>query len=195
MSTQDTGLKPTRRTLVKGAAWSVPVVAMGAQVAAADVTCSPNSCPPPPVFDFDNAYKNPGNSCTNTCVPKQSYGVPVILQNMSDEDYYFQATSYTIGDTATSNGTERGVYSIASSVNPCAPVGGCDIGTCDTAANNSVCVPAGTASMTVYVTSGSNGSSPNDGQSIGWQWIRKSNCEVTDSGRARSTVSPPSDLC
>lgn len=47
MTAQQTGgLKPTRRTLVKGAAWSVPVVAVGASSAAADVVCSPNSCPP-----------------------------------------------------------------------------------------------------------------------------------------------------
>ncbi|WP_181409551.1 hypothetical protein [Ornithinimicrobium kibberense] len=46
MTSQQTGgLKPTRRTLVKGAAWSVPVVAMGSTVAAANVACSPLSCP------------------------------------------------------------------------------------------------------------------------------------------------------
>lgn len=44
MTTEKTGgLAPSRRTLVKGAAWSVPVVAMASPAMA--LTCSPNSCP------------------------------------------------------------------------------------------------------------------------------------------------------
>ncbi|WP_143780876.1 hypothetical protein [Ornithinimicrobium sp. CNJ-824] len=191
MSTQHTGgLKPTRRTLVKGAAWSVPVVAIGASAAVADVQCSPNSCPPPPAFDFDNAYKNPGGSCESSCVPKQSYGVPVTLSNASSEDYYIQFTSYLIGTTSV------GVHSITSDVLSCAAPGGCAVEACgDNAMMNAVCVPAGTASMRIYVTSGGYGSSPQTGQSIGWQWVRKSDCEVTDSGVAASAVSPPGLEC
>ncbi len=51
------GLKPTRRTLVKGAAWSVPVVAMGATAATA--AASPNSV----TLTFIGGCKLPGGSC------------------------------------------------------------------------------------------------------------------------------------
>lgn len=60
-SQQTSGTKPTRRTLVKGAAWSVPVVAM-AQPAMA-VVCSPGNNSPeckPVVTVSGNACKHPG---------------------------------------------------------------------------------------------------------------------------------------
>lgn len=65
----NTSRGPSRRTLVKGAAWSVPVVAMAQPVMAQDVVCSPNNTSPecnpvtPPDFQEGSACKHPGNKC------------------------------------------------------------------------------------------------------------------------------------
>ncbi len=99
----------TRRTVVRGAAWTVPVIAIGAPVPAFATSHEP----PPPSFDFDNGYKNPGNSCTSSCIPKQSYGVPVTVQNMSGEDYIIQFTSYFI------DVTNVGVFGLTTGIANC----------------------------------------------------------------------------
>lgn len=180
--TNTPGSRPARRTIVKGAAWAVPAVV----VASAAPAMAASSVPPPPVFDFSNAYKNPGNSCTTSCVPKQSYGVPVTVANPSDEDFYIKFTSYTIGTKPV------GVHSVVTNPATCAPVNtGCTVGTCGTTSTNSVCIPAGAGAVTFYVTSGDYGSSPNEGQAIGWEWIRKSDCMVERDGVTTSAVSPP----
>lgn len=85
MSTQHTGgLKPTRRTLVKGAAWSVPVVAVAG-------TTPAYAASPPVVVEPDyssGACKHPGN-------PKW-YHFNFCFTNNSDEDVTVLLDSMTV---------------------------------------------------------------------------------------------------
>jgi hypothetical protein len=157
--------------------------------------------PPPPHFDWGNGYKNPGASCDSLCVPKQSYGVPVVVTNPTDEDFYIQFFTYILG------GTNYGVYGITAGVAtgaaPCPPLSGqCTIvaGPCATtyglSSTNTVCIPANTINpVTLYVTSVSKGNSSQTDQRIDYRWIRKSDCEVTLTSYAYSAESPPTDLC
>ncbi|MGO0576374.1 hypothetical protein [Ornithinimicrobium panacihumi] len=111
MSTQQTGgLKPTRRTLVKGAAWSVPVVAMANPVLAQDVVCSPNSvhpdCNPVDPEFIGNWCKHSGNpkyyhntmSWTNT---NQNCQVTVTLGQMNINGVKRQAYASIGGQSKT----------------------------------------------------------------------------------------------
>lgn len=98
MTAQKTGgpVTTTRRTLVKGAAWSVPVVAMGATTAAADVACSPNSCPPECI---DTAWTTTSCKCpgsgndwsyqlgfcfTNVCADPGSAPITLTVTNITN---------------------------------------------------------------------------------------------------------------
>lgn len=178
----------TRRTVVRGAAWTVPVIAVAAPVPAFATSHEP----PPPSFDFKNGYKNPGESCKLDCIPKWSYGVPVSVQNNSGEDYYIQFTSYFI------NGNNVGVFGLTTGIVGC-PKNFPAFGTpCTTSPAltpaNSVRVPSGT-SLTIYVTSNGNGSSPQGGQAIDYRWIRANDCVVTSADRDTSLISPPNVQC
>lgn len=187
----------SRRTLVRGVAWSVPVVAVAAQ---APAFATSHEQPPPPTFDFANAYKNPGASCNSSCIPKQSYGVPVTVQNVSGEDYFIQFTSYFIGSDAQGQGGNNvGVFGLTTGIAGCPTnfPSGSSAGTCagfGLSSANSVCIPSGT-NLTIYVTSNSNGSSPQGGQRIDYRWIRKSDCTATLTSFASSAISPPNDAC
>lgn len=180
----DSAAPINRRTVAKGIAWSVPAVAIAST---APAFATSHDEPDPPVFDFANGWKNPGNSCTSRCIPKQSYSAKVTLINDQPENYILQFTSYAIGESTDTTG----VFGITGSqdCDPIAPVPCTD--TCAGFTTNSVCVPAGTAAMTVYVTSNNHGSSPNGGQWIGWRWVRASDCTVVSSGTATSPDSPP----
>lgn len=95
-SQQTGGLKPTRRTLVKGAAWSVPVVAMGQPVMA--VASSPNDPVPPPVPQPGSACKHPGNSCGSAL--RQAYHYVFCLENNSSQNITVNFPSMTVnGET------------------------------------------------------------------------------------------------
>ncbi len=94
VNAERSGLK--RRTLARGAAWSLPTIAVSVPAVA---MAASGKTPPPPTFDFLNAYKNPGNSCTSACIPKQSYGVPVVVTNPSAQDFYIQFTRLDIVDS------------------------------------------------------------------------------------------------
>jgi hypothetical protein len=187
----------SRRTVAKAMAWSVPVVAVAAT--APIVAASPPPEPPPPTFDWEKAYKNPGGSCDSPCVPKQSYGVPVLLTNPSQEDFQIQFTSYVLG------GTDFGVYGITMGVGTtaaaCVPLNtGCTPGCGDPHdpdyAVHSVCVPAGTLEpIRVYVTSVSKGNSANVDQRVDYRWVRKSDCVVTKADFGYSPDSPPVSIC
>ena len=186
----------SRRSLVRGVAWTVPVVAVATHAPA----FAASNEPPAPGFDFSKAYKNPGNSCKEPCIPGQSYGVPVTVQNFSGEDYFIQFTSYFIGSNAQGlGGTNVGVFGLTTGISGCPknfPTG-CSAGTCTTnpslTSANSVCIPSGTT-LTIFVTSNDNGSSPNGGQRIDYRWIRKSDCGVTLSSFASSATSPPNNV-
>lgn len=201
MADSSTPKWPSRRTVAKGAAWAVPAIAVA--VPAASVAASPPEEPPNPTFQWTAAYKNPGNSCTSACVPKQSYGVPVVLSNLSAQDFQIQFTSYVLGGAADgTGGTDVGVFGVTAGVgnldSECIALNtGCTAGCVGPPnyATNAVCVPAGTASLTVYVTSNDTGSSPNVSQRVNWRWVRKSDCTVTEQSFGYSAISPPTTVC
>lgn len=86
MNAQNSGFTPSRRTLVKGAAWSVPVVAMASPAMA--VVCSPNNTSPecnpvtPPEFVPGSACKFPGGSCAGY---KHAYRAAFCSTNSTSE--------------------------------------------------------------------------------------------------------------
>lgn len=82
----------SRRTLAKGAAWSVPAAAVVA--AAPHVSASPPPPPPPPVFEWSKGCATVGNE-TGGC--KQGTGtgdktpqVPVYVNNPTNQTLQFQ---------------------------------------------------------------------------------------------------------
>lgn len=86
------GLKPSRRTLVKGAAWSVPVVAVAG-------TTPAYAASPPVVVEPDyssSACKHPGN-------PKW-YHFNFCFTNNSDEDVTVLLDSMTVNGVGCTSG-------------------------------------------------------------------------------------------
>lgn len=164
-------------------AWAAPAVAVAATVPFAAASVVP---PPPPSFSAANGWKNPGNSCTSSCTPKQSYTTQVTVGNQTAEDFILEFTSYAIGVQTDTTG----VYGLAGS-QACASIStGCALA-CGAPSSTSICVPANTTSLTFYVTSNNYGASPNGPQWIGWQWVQKSTCTVASSDTAYSASSPP----
>ena len=83
-------IRPSRRALVKGAAWSVPVVAMTSKVSAADVVCSPGNTSPEcdpiiviPPSGAGDACKFSGGSCDSGEF-KKAYRFTFCFKNTTD---------------------------------------------------------------------------------------------------------------
>ncbi len=183
----------SRRTVAKAMAWTVPVIAVAATVPQAAA-----SAPPPPFFDFGNGKKNPGNSCTNACIPKQSYGVPVTVQNTTGSNLVIQFTNYLINNVSTGVNNVGVIYS-GTTIDCAAKVAGCSLASCTVdgiplSPTNSVCVPPNT-SFVFWVMSNEFGSSPQGSQLIPWRWVNPATCTVVGSGNATSPTSPPNDFC
>ncbi|CAN5396465.1 hypothetical protein BH10ACT5_BH10ACT5_18820 [soil metagenome] len=183
----------SRRTVTKAMAWAVPVIAVAATVPGA--VASPA---PPPFFDFLNGSKNPGNSCTTTCIPKQSYGVPVTVTNPQATSLIIQFTDYLVNGSSVGINNVGVVYpglNCATKVASCPLPAGCTVvDSIPISANNSICVPAG-ATLTFWVISGDAGSSAQATQNIPWRWIDPTACSVIASGTAFSPTAPPNDFC
>lgn len=81
----------SRRTLAKGAAWSVPTVAL-----AATAPALANSIQVPPRFKFEGACKSPGSSCKS--FPK-GYKFTFTICNDSPVDIYIQTVAYAVSGT------------------------------------------------------------------------------------------------
>lgn len=81
---QGSGLRPSRRSVVKGAAWAVPAVAVAA--AAPSAAASP---PPPPVINFGQSEfcKLPGSSTKDSCYTN-GYVAFLSFVNTSTQDFY-----------------------------------------------------------------------------------------------------------
>lgn len=100
--TEETKFGVSRRTLAKGAAWSVPAAAVIA--VAPSVAASPQT---PTVTATDTACKLPGASCQSTVGVTKGYGVGVVICASEDTVFTFgpasvsmdgaPATTWTVG--------------------------------------------------------------------------------------------------
>ncbi|WP_122260645.1 hypothetical protein [Ornithinimicrobium cerasi] len=119
MTSQNTGgLSPSRRTLVKGAAWSVPVIAIAAPAQA--LTCSPLSCPP--TVDFTGAAcKLPGASQDLF----KGYRFELEVTNTSNTDLVVVITSVTVAGVTEPSYAVNVVQGTACACATCAVGGQC----------------------------------------------------------------------
>lgn len=135
---RNSGPTPTRRTLVKGAAWSVPVVAM-AGAAPAMAASGPD------VIDWEisSACKIPGNSHGNLCYDK-GYVLWAEFENPLATDLTITITGVTVG------GIPRCIVGLADTKVSCtAPLG-----------TQTFTIPAGgTRSIGIYTNASTDSSS------------------------------------
>lgn len=183
-----------RRTVVRGAAWTVPVVAVAAQ---APVFAASNQPPPPDV--------NLGGSCANTgAVPQKGCGIvpkslqiPVTVRNTSAVPIVFQVVSlYTKnGGPAPTGPDDPGAVSGVSGIfatnsgfaeHTCGSV---KKSTCDGGAvNGSVEVAAG-ATAYLFVVSNENPSSSDFTATITTRLLDAATCAAIPGTQAtKSTV-------
>ena len=111
----------SRRTVVRGAAWTVPVVAVATQAPAFAV--SPPPPPPPPSVDFAGACGNTG-ATQKGCGGKFTLQVPLKVQNTTGVPIVFQITTMYVRNDDTvpgagpaASGTYSGVRGIFSTPN------------------------------------------------------------------------------
>lgn len=187
----------SRRTVVRGAAWSVPVIAVAAPIPAFATSHEP----PPPVIDFGGACANTGAS-QKGCGTIKSLQVPLTLSNPGAEDIVFQITSmYTCNCTTAPTGPGSGVYSgilgvfstpshAVANQNKCtAPTySGCGGGL----ASGSILVPAGTTNATYWIVSSETQTSSTFSARISWRLLSANGCTVLSSGQAATAqaISP-----
>lgn len=105
--------RPTRRTLVKGAAWSVPIVAVAGAapaLAASPVVTPPTSRP-------GDACKHPGNSCGARL--RDAYHYVFCMTNNSDQDITVNFTIMSFADGRRAIPSPRAVVVPADGVEHC----------------------------------------------------------------------------
>lgn len=179
----------TRRTVVRGAAWTVPVIAVAAPIPAFATSHEP----PPPVIDFGGACGNTG-ATQKGCGSDKSLQVPLTLSNPGTEDIVFQITGmFTCNCASAPVSAGPGVYSGIGGVfstpshavtnqNKCtnAAYTGCPGGV----SGGSILVPAGTVNATYWIVSATTQSSSSFSSRITWQLLSASDCTVLSSGQA-----------
>ena len=166
----------SRRTVVRGAAWTVPVVAVATQAPAFAV--SPPPPPPPPVLSFAGACGNTGNQ-TKGCGGKFTLQVPLKVTNTLATPIVFQITGHYVrkdGVTPTGPGagTQSGITAIYATPNfemPGNVPGGQNDCTNVTASN----CPGGIANGSIVVA-------PN---TVGYYWIESLDTGSADDFTAR----------
>lgn len=118
MSEASAPKRVTRRTVAKGAAWTVPAIAVAG--AAPAMAASPPDVPPPPAFEWEDGCATVGNGAGGCNGVRFTPQTPFLISNPSAETLVFQLTrakSWVDGnpepaawDTAhqlwTNNGTE-----------------------------------------------------------------------------------------
>ena len=188
----------SRRTVVRGTAWTVPVIAIAAQVPA----FAASNVPPPPVINFGGACANTG-ALQKGCGTDKSLQVPLTLSNPGGTDVVFQITSmFTCNNcgsapTSTAGGATAGIGGIFATPNHSEPsqndcnsiVGsGCSGGL----TGGSVLVPAGTNNATFWIVAASTGASSSFQSTINWRLLDAATCAVLSSGQAQtaSAISP-----
>lgn len=106
----------SRRTVVRGAAWTVPVVAVATQAPAFAVSLPPP--PPPPNANLGNSCGNVGNTNNAGCGLPKTLQIPVTVNNTTGVDIVLQVTSLFVNNTndtvPTAAGT--GVFSGVSNI-------------------------------------------------------------------------------
>ncbi len=195
----------SRRTLAKGAAWSVPAAAVVAAAPAYAVSI------PEPVIDFGNACGNTG-ATQKGCGGKKTLQVPLTLSNNTNADIVFQITSmYTCNCATAPTAAGAGVYSgvrgiwatpshTVANQNKCtAPTGstcaGAATGTVSGAVS-SVVVPAGATNKTYWIESVVTNNSSNFATTINWRLLTPGTpCTVLDTGMAKTTTAISPQNC
>lgn len=190
----------TRRTVVRGAAWTVPVIAVAAPIPAFATSHEP----PPPVIDFGGACGNTG-ATQKGCGSDKSLQVPLTLSNPGTEDIVFQITgmftcncaSAPTGPGAPGSGIYSGIEGVFSTPghavadqDDCtnAAYSGCSGGL----PGGSILVPAGTTNATYWIVSKSTQSSSTFSSRITWRLLSATGCTVLRSGEAAtaSAIAP-----
>lgn len=99
----------SRRTVVRGTAWTVPVVAIATSVPA----FAASLLPPPPVVNLAGACGNTGAN-QKGCGIDKTLQVPVTVTNPTSVPIVFQVTSFLVSNTGTAptvgDGAGTGVY-------------------------------------------------------------------------------------
>lgn len=106
MTEDTTKFGVSRRTLAKGAAWSVPAAAVVA--AAPAYAASPVPPPPPPVFDWGSGCATVGTGNGGCNGQQKTAQVPVFIKNFSGQTLQFQIVGAKLWN---SNDTEPGNFS------------------------------------------------------------------------------------
>ena len=192
----------SRRTVVRGTAWTVPVIAVAAHAPAFAASHEP----PPPGINFGGACGNTG-ATQKGCGGKFTLQVPLTLSNPGATAYVFQITSmYTRNErpapTGPGTGIESGVMGIYATPshtvpnhNNCTkvsyngPCGGTGV------TGGSVLVPAGTTSATYWIQSPDTGSADDFAATITWQILDAATCAVLSDGTAATPAEaiPPAN--
>ena len=184
----------SRRTVVRGAAWSVPVIAIAAPIPAFATSHEP----PPPVINFGGACGNTG-STGKGCGGKFTLEVPLTLSNPGTTAIIFQITGMftrNVGPAPLGSGPGvydgiRGIFATPghapANQNQCTlvtpPPSGCTGGL----TGGSVLVPAGTTSATYWIESAPTGSADDFASTIYWRLLDAATCDVLSSGNAKTT--------
>ncbi|RYC07305.1 hypothetical protein [Nocardioides zhouii] len=191
----------TRRTVVRGAAWTVPVVAVATTVPA----FAASNVPPPPVINFGGACGNTGAQ-QKGCGGDKTLQVPLTLSNPGPTDIIFQITAMFTCNCATAptsatpgDGTAVGVRGIFATPNHTVPSqNDCTLVTPPSPAcpggiaGGNVLVPAGTSNATYWIESNSLGSSSTFSSRITFRLLAVGSCAVLRTGEAftASAISP-----
>ena len=182
----------SRRTVVRGAAWSVPVIAIAAPIPA----FATSHTPPPPDIDFGRACGNTG-STGKGCGGKFTLEVPLTLSNPGSTAIIFQITGMftkNVGPAPTGPGSGvysgiRGIFATPghapANQNQCTPVTAPTPGCTGGLTGGSVLVPAGTTA-TYWIESTPTGSADDFASTIYWELLDAATCEVLSSGNAQT---------
>lgn len=173
----------SRRSLVKGAAWAVPVVA----VAAAAPAFAASAGPVLPGIDLALACKQGNNPA---CGPQKfSYAFPITLKNTTASPVEFQMTSFK------KDGIEYGVWGILLDRKACTPAPFAAPRCAAANAKNAVTIPANTPSMTVWVISNDTGNNSNSSLTVTWRVVDPTTAGCPEIASGSSAYSGSSPNC
>lgn len=188
----------SRRTVVRGATWTVPVIAIAAQAPA----FAASNVPPPPVINFGGACANTGAEFKG-CGSDKSLQVPLTLSNPGTTDIVFRITGmYTCNNcggapTGAGAGVYSGIGGVYSTPNHTKPsqddCNSISSGTCGGGlSGGSVLVPAGTVNATYWIVSVTTAASSSFQSTITWELLDAATCAVLRSGQAQTAqaISP-----